>query len=168
MSPLNEIEQWITNALNKFADDYFKQENRSGSFVTHSIKEIIGNYGEEKGFEVCASGFPDWFHNEWLYDLVWFKEDENKSLTSVELVLESEMMYDLRAIKFDFEKLLLSNSKHRIMICNAGRTSIDEIKNYFDNAVNRYTQLKKEERILTLIWDDFGSGEFISHLIVKQ
>jgi len=168
MNTLNDIEQWITDALNKFADDYFKQDNRSSSFCTYSIKEIIGNYGLEKGFRVCASGFPNYFEKEWLYDLVWYKENENRNLISVELVLETEMTYGLPAIKYDFEKLLLSNSNHRIMICCVGRTTIDEIKNYCDRAVDSYAQLKTGDRILTLMWDDFGSGEFIPHLTIKK
>jgi hypothetical protein len=165
---LNKIEEWIVNALNNFADDYFKQENRSSPFVTHAIKEIIGNYGSENGFEVCASGFPDYFHNEWLYDLVWYKENENKNLSSVELVLESEMRYGLPAIKFDFEKLLQSNSIHRIMICLAGKTPIVDIRNYCNKAVDSYNYLKKGDKILTLIWDDFDSGKFIPHVTIKK
>jgi len=164
---LDKTEKWILNSLNSFSESYFNQTNRSSSFVTYSIKDIIGNYGINQGFQVCASGFPDYFHNEWLYDMVWYSENENKNLVSVELVLESEMNYGLPLIKYDFEKLLLSNSKYRIMICCAGKIPIEEIKNYINNAIINYKNLKVNDRILTLIWDDFYSGEFIPYLKVK-
>lgn len=165
--PLTQTELWIIDALNKFAIDYFKQSNRSSTFVTQSIKEIIGDHGSKKRFQVCASGFPNFFHNEWLYDIVWYKEDKNKNLTEVELVLESEMLYGLAAIKFDFEKLLVANANHRVMICLAGRTPIKEIQEYFSTAVARFKGLKKGERVLTLIWDDFETGSFYSDLWIK-
>jgi hypothetical protein len=165
---LHEIEEWILKALNLFSDSYFNQANRSGEFVTYNIKEIIGNYGHSKGFDVCACGFPGHFDSEWMYDLVWYNEDETKKLKSVELVLESEQTYGIPAIKFDFEKLLIANTKYRIMICLAGMTSIEEIKSYCSKAVNCYTQLSKGERVFTLIWDDFGSGDFIPHLVIKD
>lgn len=165
---LNDTENWILNALNNFADAYFDQENRSGTFVTYSIKEIIGNYGHSKGFKVCACGFPGHFENEWLYDMVWYKENNTNNLITVELALECEQSYGLPAIKFDFEKLLVANANLRIMICLLGKMPVEIIKDYCTNAVNAYTHLKKGDRILTLIWDDFGAGNFIPHLTIKD
>ena len=57
---------------------------------------------------------PQWYPG-WLYDLVWLKYDENKSLIDAPLVMESE--WDGKNdVKDDFQKLLLARSKYRVMI----------------------------------------------------
>lgn len=161
------LELKLIDKINEFAESYFKQEDRSSKYCTRNIKQIIGNLGIELGFRVCASGFED-FDSEWLYDIVWFKENEKNHLSEIEMVLESEMAYGLGDIKFDFEKLLLANAPHRVMICMVGdKLSIDDIKNYADNAVESYRYLKTGDRVLTLMWDDFNSGKFIPHLSIK-
>jgi hypothetical protein len=168
MDKLNRIEDWIAKELNKFAIKYLELNKKDRPPLTKSIMTIIGSYGVNEGYEVCAAGLPDLFHGEWLFDMIWYKENHEGNLKMVELVLESEMAAGIPAIKIDFEKLLLSNSNNKIMICVAGTTPINEIKDYCDNAVNTYALMPKGERVLSLIWDDYHSGEFIPHLSIKK
>lgn len=163
----SNVEKKVLRKLQKFALDYFEQHDKTSSYCTYAIKEIIGELGYEKKFKVCASGFPDHYENEWLYDIVWFEENDNKNITSIELVLESEMTYGLPAIKMDFEKLLLANARHRIMICCQGHLLLEDLQKYFEEAVKSYELLRPGDRFLVLIWDDRNSGEFIPQLIIK-
>ena len=171
---LNEIEQRILEELNEFSKLYFSADNkdRSGKFVTKSILKRVGDIGKDLKFDVCASGFKDIFYGEWLYDMVWYKEEKvTEYLLEVVLVLECEQAYGIPDIKYDFEKLLLANAKMRIMICLAGKTPVDEIKNYFIKAVEAYKGLNKGSRILALIWHDWMGDEnehFIPHLVIKN
>ena len=98
---------------------------------------------------------------------MWFKNNEKGRLTSIPLVLESEWKRDLGNINYDFEKLLLANSEHKIMICQA-KYNISELRQYFYEAVEDYGALKKGERFFIAILDDFDTGEFIFDLIIKQ
>lgn len=57
------------------------------------------------------------FDSEWLYDIVWYQDDPiNHYLLDVPLVAESELSPKLNELIYDFQKLLVSRSKHRIMI----------------------------------------------------
>jgi len=57
---------------------------------------------------------------EWLFDLVAYTNNDEGSLRTVELALESELSarkeHDL---KVDFEKLLAANCERKVMICFA-------------------------------------------------
>ncbi len=171
---LNEIESEIKKRLDDFSKKTLGYGKKNfNTDLTKEIKKIIGTYGESLGFKVKAGGNNN-FGQEWLYDIVWYSEKEIglnniKGLSSTELVLESELGRGLGVIKEDFEKLFLSNSKMKILICFSYTKSrgIDEIKEYCTKAVINYTLLEEGSRILVLIWDDYNSGEFIPHLIIK-
>src|SRR2546430_2239391 len=61
---------------------------------TTEIKRGIGTIGQQNGYLVCATGFPDPKNKEWLYDLVWFRNNSDHHLLEVALVLESEWHRD--------------------------------------------------------------------------
>jgi hypothetical protein len=86
---------------------------------TRAIKDDIGRLGKTKDWLVCASGFCDQFEREWLYDLVWYREDSRRRLSEVGLVLESEWIIDPLGIKYDFEKLLVAKAPLKVMICQS-------------------------------------------------
>ncbi|GGH70324.1 hypothetical protein HNQ91_002991 [Filimonas zeae] len=165
---LTPTEQWLFTELNNFADRYFEQENRTGAFVTKSILGLIADYGDRQGYDVCVGGFADRYEKGWLFDLVWYKEDERRNLKSIELALEVEQAYGIKHIKYDFEKLLVSNAKINCMICLAGNLPIQEVITYFEMAVAAYEGLRLGSRFFILIWDDYNDGSFIHHIIEKS
>jgi hypothetical protein len=105
----------IKFTLRCFVDLAFTLKFKNETEWTINLKEEIGKLGIQYGYSVRASGFD----KEWLYDIVWCKKDINGSLTSVSLVVESEWKRSLIEISYDFEKLLLSNSPIKLMICQA-------------------------------------------------
>lgn len=168
MSKLNEIEVEIKKRLVSYSEKTLGPDKKNlTTNLTKEIKSIIGGFGHELGYTVCASGFDN-FESEWLYDIVWLEKNE-KGLQSVKLIVESELSRGMSHLRRDFEKLLVSNAEMRIFICfnpNQGKT-IEEFKNYSKTAVNNYNQLEKGSRVVVLFWDDHYSGDFIEHLIIK-
>lgn len=158
---LEQIEIEILNELNAFSIEYFARSNNSD--ITFQIKERICKIGSKRDFSVCVSGFPELYNSEWLYDIVFFKEDKSKTLLDVELVLECELSYDLNQIKYDFEKLLISNTKHKLFICCAGKFGVMNTINYLQKIISNYN-FKENYRFVVYIWDDYGVGDFKVHI----
>ena len=57
---------------------------------TNHIKRCLAELGSSNGFEICAATENKEYQNEWLYDLVWYKENSEGLLIDVPLVVESE------------------------------------------------------------------------------
>jgi len=75
---------------------------------------------------------------EWLYDLVWIKFDKNNHfMLSIELALESEWG-NIDEIYEDFQKLLQSKSKIKIMIFQTA--SSDKCKSLFSDLHKWYNK----------------------------
>src|SRR3954452_24202046 len=69
---------------------------------TQGLKKALCTLGSDYGYKVCTSTEKKDFENEWLYDLVWYKEDGGHFLIDVPLVVESEWKKNLeKDIKFD-------------------------------------------------------------------
>lgn len=165
---LNLIETKIYEGLNKFSKKIPRLKSPIlGSDCTKEIKEIIGNLGHKMNFDVASSG-NNKFEHEWLYDIIWYETNEN-GFSKLKLAVESELCRDLGQIKYDFDKLLVTNAELRIMICMsfANGEGISLIYEQCLNAVENYKLLPKGSRFLLLIWDDYISGEFKPYLIVK-
>ena len=162
------VEIELIKILNSVRDEWYIYKTLKGDKNwTIRIKHLFANYGSLLGYEVCGSGLCD-HHGEWLYDLVWYKNTNEGLLESVPLVVESEWKRNLKDIQYDFEKLLLSNSSLRLMICQTNTNNIYELKQYFSKAVESYKLLKKGDRFLIAILDDLITAEFHFELIIKE
>ena len=148
----------IKNILNKIA--LRLSNEKSNSVWTSEIKKQLARLGEKSGFDICTSGFEDRYSGEWLYDLVWYKKNENKRLQSLELVVESEWKRELSEIQYDFEKRLISNAKHRLFICQTNPDKTKELEAYFHKALTDYNQLDQKFTVCVAILDDYISGKF--------
>lgn len=162
---LTKVEEEVKNILEQVRLEWVNKELIGDKNWTNRIKKLLHLKGEELGYEVCASGI-DCNHGEWLYDIVWYENNEDGLLKSVPLVVESEWKRRYGDIKYDFEKLLLSNSDQRVMICQG--QNVEELKSYFFNAIKSYNTLRKGDRFLIAILEDFYSGEFFYEVIIKE
>lgn len=113
-------------------------EGMPDAIWTFKIKQGLTDLGISLGYRVCASGVNEATAGEWLYDLVWYDMDELGFLRSVPLVLESEWLRSLSDIKYDFEKLLVSNAPYKIMICQNGKESVGGLIQYFQTAIKSF------------------------------
>jgi hypothetical protein len=134
---------------------------------TELLKDRLGKRGHEKGYDVCASGYPDRFEKEWLFDLVWYQQDEQQLLLDVPLVMESEWDAGLKYIKYDFEKLLLANAATRLMVCQAKPGVAQSVRNYFQRAIESYRRNQPGDRYLVALLNT-DSEEFDFEVMVKS
>jgi hypothetical protein len=149
----NPIEQEIIATLDAAVQHLDSNKIYGDRNWTNCFKEKLAELGEQKGNKICTSGFADQYDAEWLFDMVWYKENEKKYLTEVFLAVESEWGSHLRQIKFDFEKLLSSNSLNKLMICQTHPSNYDALVTYFEEAIGCYKGNKAGDRYLVAILD---------------
>ncbi len=134
-------------------------ESKKCKVYSHSLsKEFMDQQKNEKGD-------PKFVNREWLYDLLWYKEDNNEGYCPINfpLVVESEWEKRRRedkrgdphsGIKYDFQKLLLSNSGLRLMIFKISKEEeLNQLSEYFNNAIIKYMPLKKGEFLFIAFHD---------------
>lgn len=135
---------------------------------TRLIKDSLAKEGLLRGYEICTSGFKDEYNSEWLFDMVWYKEDEQKRLIDVPLVVESEWSTNHKQIKFDFEKLLVANAEHKLMICQSYDHNKEDLEKYFYEAIQCYKLNRKGERYLIAILDKDPNVETFAFPIFEK
>jgi hypothetical protein len=162
------------DAIKQSLNDFEREAHLTGitgdSNWTYGIKHRLMNLGWKHDYQVSAGGFPGECEPEWLYDMVWYREEgegEDKRLTEVALVVESEWKSDFRNIKYDFEKLLVANASLRLMICQAKPQYKEDRMAYFKNAVAQYRYGRKGDTFLIALLDK-ESEKFCFEQVTKQ
>ena len=119
---------------------------------TIGVKEAIVAVGRELGWLTASNGCDSDEGKEWLYDIVWYQSDRAGHMTDVPLVAESEWGGET-AIKEDFEKLLVSRSKYRVMIFQGD--SEDHIRSLIDKMslwISKFHRTSDTDRYLFAGW----------------
>lgn len=154
-----KIVEALTNAVGKMSNPEW----------TNVIKSEIGRIGETYGFGVCATTSDKIFEGEWLYDIVWYK-NEGEYLKEVFLVCESELdttSNQLGTIRYDFQKLLQSNAPLRIMISQTYHDRSAAIFEDCKKGVEMCDNMKSAEKVLVIVYDD-NAGETYSEWLEKK
>jgi hypothetical protein len=91
------------------------------SSTTAAIKQIFHDLGIKLGFRTAWSGCKT--DGEWLYDLVWFVEDEARIYTTrLPLILESEhQMSKEGTVNLDYVKLVAGRADVRVWLSWAAK-----------------------------------------------
>lgn len=132
-----EIIDQIKSTLNNCSKTIASDGTYGDGPWTVAVKSCLAKLGEEKGFKICTSTKDKLYETEWLYDLVWYRENPQGFLIDVPLVVESEWKKNLvKDIKFDFEKLLLARSTLKLMICNCEDSKKVSYLEYFQKAID--------------------------------
>ena len=114
---------------------------------------------------------------EWMFDVIWYATttiDHQNYTAEFVMACESELSdTTIGGIQIDFDKLLLVNCPYRIFICRAEQhddspANVNNRIAYFDHAVATCQNLRPNDRVLVLIWDDWSTGKVFPHLIVKS
>jgi hypothetical protein len=125
---------------------------------TRRLKAAVGHVARNRGYSWCSSQTG----GECLWDGAMQERDGAGNLVSVPLVLESEWMGRAR-IKEDFEKLLVSTAKHRVMLCAA--VSCRGVERHFSRLQNYIAAFRSgpDDRYLLAGWygKKHTAGEFI-------
>lgn len=109
---------------------------------------------------------------EWLYDLHWYEENRNShyQITNLPLVVECEWEWKRKgdaandlysAVKWDFQKLLVTNADLRVMIFRKRpdkkhQEANEHLDNYFDETIHGYRHLAPGSKFLFIAFDETG------------
>jgi hypothetical protein len=116
---------------------------------TKAIKRSLIALGKNKSYNICTSGFPDECEREWLFDLVWYRNDPPEHLREIGLIVESEWSFNSTHIKFDFEKLLIAKSLLKVMIFQDFRDNSAELYSLLETGIRSFkTEPANEKYIL--------------------
>lgn len=172
--------QILKDLLKGVDDDFYRQKGAFGTTHTTFIKAIIAETGLRNGYWVYANkmpGYAEKFDNmqkdlpnkfkerEWLYDLHWYKDSVDGHYympVNFELAMECEWrksrpgdtsMKNFSAVKYDFQKLLVTNAPLKLLIFKVPDVNSPEfmkLDNYFDKAITRYPHLCKGSKFLII------------------
>jgi hypothetical protein len=101
-------------SLVKSIHNYYTVLEKVQETFCHTFLFMRWLVGKKKEYSIC--GFPPDCEPEWLYDMVWFRNDSSFYLREIGLVLESEWSRDPEQISYDFEKLLIAKSPIKVMV----------------------------------------------------
>lgn len=167
---MTENFDYIDKRIIKEMDDFFievEQKKYLGDKVwTNRLKEKLGDLGAELDYKVAVGGFRDKFEREWLYDIVWYVEDNQNRLQRIPLIVESEWDRNYSGIKYDFEKLLVGNAERRLMICQCMTEGIDDLFNKFQAAIDAFEE-NVGDRFLIAVLDSVTESEFYYRTYIK-
>ena len=134
--------------------------------ATRELKDALGHLGTSLGYTAHCSGGDFSHHGEWLFDVTWVKLDEERYITSVPLVAESE--WSPGEVEDDFEKLLLARSDHRLFVFWApdevrAKTRLAELEEF----VRRFRPSCVGDRYLFACWTDTEEAFLFRQLTVE-
>lgn len=162
----------VTNSLSKIIirelgglKGFFDFTERIRPQRTRLIKDTLALLGERKlkgkpKYKVYANGLSEHLrqvnggtfkNSEWLYDLHWYTEGKEPYTTvSLPLVMECEWnpkrkgdsKVPYSGIKYDFQKLIVSNADLRLMVFRIKELSnLNDLCTYFESNISNYRPL---------------------------
>lgn len=121
MAEISSIELGIVGCIESRLDAIARELQANGIMGnkdwTHDCLNALVKLGREIGYGVCPE--PDIMKGEWLYDLIWYTEEECEwpnRVTDVVLACESEWAQKLCDIRYDFQKLVQAKSRLKMLI----------------------------------------------------
>ncbi|MGD9851152.1 MAG: hypothetical protein AB7T38_07785 [Nitrospirales bacterium] len=112
---MNTVEYAIQKALQAIPVKAMAEKWQGEKRWSVAVKSAIIGIGREFDCLTASNGCETDEGKEWLYDVVWYKSDREGHIIDVPLVAECEWGCE-KAIKEDFEKLLVSRSTYRVMV----------------------------------------------------
>jgi hypothetical protein len=114
------------------------QPGRGDDEWTAAIKRSLITLGRARGYSICAAGFPDECEKEWLFDLVWYRNEPQEHLREIGLVLESELSKAPFEIKYDFEKLLVAKSPIKVMVFQDNNDNLPKLWSLLETGIRNF------------------------------
>jgi len=183
---LEPVSRLIVRTLGNDLEGFFKksQEER-----TKHIKVALAVLGDKElknkpHFKVYANRLPfglrrsdggEFKPREWLYDLHWYEEVEGVKyqLKRLNLAVECEWLWtktdekvkpgerkdSYGAVKYDFQKLLVTNAKLRLLVFRkrpdkTDKTANDDLDKYFEETIQGYDHLANDSKFLFVAFDE--------------
>jgi len=169
----------ILNSILKIKENFFSFKYNQRSNRTRIIKSELVKLGHNLKYKVYANGLSDenigngFVNKEWLFDLIWYKEKKDTDYILTELLLAMECEWegirngDLKkikygAVKYDFQKLVVSNSKLKLLVFKANCTDLDKLSKYFINAIRSFENTQTESTFIFISFDNSRKKIFYS------
>ena len=181
---LDSISKLIVKTLGACLEEFFRNDKkrRRTTLIMEKLT-LLGDQrrGAKPHFKVYSHGLSDKFlkrhkkrkfkNREWLYDLHWYLDHKKHRYQRkrfgyqperLPLVVECEWSKKRKGdgedsyggIKYDFQKLLVTNAKLRLMICLITKyRDIEELNDYFDEAIANYKPLARRSKFLFIAFD---------------
>jgi hypothetical protein len=150
MTTIDEIEDQICKAIRSVPIDSLKGD---GAW-TKAIFKAIADLGTRLNYKICSSRSDGEYDGGWLYDLIWYENDDTGQLKSLPLVLESEWDKNYDGIKYDFEKLLIARAKYKIMIFQAKREKVSQYFKQLQSGIEAFHVASEDESYLLMCFDE--------------
>jgi len=150
MTDIDEIEAKICKAIRSVPIDSL----RGDGAWTKAIFKAIADLGTKMGYQICSSRSDGEYDSGWLYDLIWYENDEKGQLKSLPLILESEWNRNYAGIKYDFEKLLIARAKYKIMIFQAKGKKLPLFFEQMQSAIEAFHMASEDESYLLVCFDE--------------
>jgi hypothetical protein len=134
---------------------------------TKLIKKNLIDIADEYKWLVAAHGCDGVDQGEWLYDMVWYEKND-RYITKVPLVLESELNSSDYEIDDDFYKLLIARADCRVWVFE--RKTRQQVQDSFSScieAIKQFSHSQKGDRYL-MLGVDWNPREFQSRLYVHM
>jgi len=162
---INKLSKIIIEELSHHNHDFFLLESRPER--TRFIKDKLAILGHKLGYkvytnnlspELCQSNGGCFKNCELLFDFQWYIEGtDNYTTICIPLTMECEWQQKRKGdskvpfsgIKYDFQKLLVSNAEIRMMIFKIKYFSdLEALSEYFSDNIKNYKHLPKGSKFL--------------------
>jgi hypothetical protein len=165
LAALDTTERSVWRALTHI-DEYSWRYPKTDGGWTRALKNAVGDIGRRRGYEVYAAASKFERNGEWVFDLCWLKMKGN-IIIDLPLALESE--WRERDAMEDFEKLLISRARHRVMVLwSRKRASADELIGSLIRQVAKYRGSQNGDRYLFCCWVEKPTTLFFqSHVVTS-
>ena len=163
----DQLESAFVDTLNQILYSTSTEEFYSNKLFLPKLKKALHSYAESIGCQLSGGGFGEEYETERLYGLLLYSRDIVSRLQSVELVLETELTTGVASIRYPFEKLLLANARHRILVCRGWKLDPKDVIAYCNAAFKAHKHLQLADRLLVIFADD-SLEEVTYKLFVKN
>ncbi len=162
---VDKTERAVCKALTRFHKNWWRYPKTDGAW-TRAVKNTVGTIGHQLGYRVYAASSKFERNGEWVFDLGWFKM-RGEIIIDLPLALESEWSPD--DAMDDFQKLLVSRARHRVMVLwSRKRTSADRLITSLIRQVATYRGSQSGDRYLFCCWVDRPDQLFFrSHVVMS-
>ena len=127
---------------------------------------------------------PGFVNREWLFDLHWYTEQEEVnegedipyfSVERLPLAVECEWNLNKKKgvfrgeIKYDFQKLVVTNAELRLMIFQIKDVDdLVKLGNYFENVIKSYKHIENNAQFLFVAFDYKKECFYFKEIIARQ
>jgi len=158
MKTTDNFDEFELRLINLFENiDY--QNKKSNSEWTRIYRNMFADFANKENLD---------YTENWLWDIILSTNNVQGNLHSIDLIVEIEWNINYHDIKYDFEKLIAGNSKHKVFVFNGKDEDINRHIESLIEIVKGYSGLLKNDRYLLVGIKSFTDWENIYRLYTHE